>query len=85
MSLRSILILPYHLCLSLPNGLFPSCLPTKIFCAFLTSPTRVTFPVQLILLDLITLMLFGEQILFVDGLLGCLTVSYHLQRLCGVG
>jgi len=30
-------------------------------------------------------MLFGEQILFVDGLLGCLTVSYHLQRLCGVG
>jgi len=29
-SLRSILILPFHLCLGLPSGLFPSSFPTKI-------------------------------------------------------
>jgi len=40
--------------------IFPSEFPTKLLHAFLTFPLRATFPVNLILLDLITLVTFGE-------------------------
>jgi len=41
-SLRSSLI--SHLCLGLPNDLFPSGFPTNIFYAFLISPMHATWP-----------------------------------------
>jgi hypothetical protein len=60
-SLRSILILSYHISLVLPSGLFPSWLiPTKILNSFLIYPMRATCPALRILLDLIILM-FGEE------------------------
>jgi hypothetical protein len=40
---------------------YPSALPTKILYAFLISPIRITCPVYLNLLDLITLTVFGEE------------------------
>jgi hypothetical protein len=36
--LRSILILPSHLCLDLPSGLLPSVLPIKTLCTFVYTP-----------------------------------------------
>jgi hypothetical protein len=59
-SLRSILMLSSHLRLTLPNGLFPSGYPTEILYAFLIYLMRATRPANLILLDLITLITFGE-------------------------
>jgi hypothetical protein len=53
-SWRSTLILSSHLRLGLPSGLFPLDIPTKTLYARLVSPTRATFPAQLILLDVIT-------------------------------
>jgi hypothetical protein len=41
-SVRFTLALPSHLFLCRPSGLFPSSIPTKILCAFLISPTRIT-------------------------------------------
>jgi hypothetical protein len=60
-TLRSILILSLHLRLSLLYGLFRSGFPIKIFYAFLISPVPATYPIHPILLDLITLMIFGEK------------------------
>jgi len=53
-SLRSILIFSSYL-RSLPSGLFPSGLPTKILYAFLNSLMRATYSAHLILLDMMTL------------------------------
>jgi len=59
-SLRSILILSYHIVLGLSSGLFPSGFPTKVLQAFLISSMRVTRSAHLFILDLINLTIFGE-------------------------
>jgi len=46
------------------SGLFPSGFLTKILYAFLISPMHMTCSTHLILLDLITLMIFGEMYKF---------------------
>ena len=53
-SSSNILMLPSHLHVDLPNGLFPSGFPTKT-CMHLSSPIHATSTVQLIPLELITL------------------------------
>jgi hypothetical protein len=54
------LILSSHLHLCLPNGLLPSGLQTKVLYSFLISHMRATCSAHLILLDLITLIIFGK-------------------------
>ena len=55
------LILSSHLRLAHPSGLFISDFPTKILYAPLLSPIRATCSTHLILLDLITRTIYGEQ------------------------
>jgi hypothetical protein len=50
-----------HLDLGLPSGLFLSGFPTNILYAFLFSPICDTCSAYLILLDLIVLIILGEQ------------------------
>jgi hypothetical protein len=56
----SILKLYSHLRLGLPSDHFRSGFPTKILYESPLSPIRATYPANLILLDLITRIIFGE-------------------------
>jgi len=60
-SWRSTSILPSHLRLGLPSGLFHSDFLTKTLCTPLLSPIRTTCPPYLILHDFITRAILGEQ------------------------
>ena len=60
-SWRSILILSSHLLLRLQSGIFPSVFPTKTLYKPLISPIHATFPAHLILLDLISRTILGEE------------------------
>ena len=57
----NVLILSSYLCLGLPSGLFPSGFTTKTPYTPLLSPIRATCPDHLILLDLITRTMLGED------------------------
>jgi len=59
-SLMSVLILSFHLCLGL-NGLCLSGFPTKALCGPLIFCTCAICPIHLILRDFTTQVLFGEE------------------------
>jgi hypothetical protein len=61
LSLRSILILFSHLRPGLPIGPFPSDFSTKILHSFTFSPIRATCHAHFIPLDLIILIILGEE------------------------
>ena len=60
-SLRSILVLSFCLCLGHPSDLFPSGFCNKTLYAAVPAPIHATCPTHLILCVLITWMMYGEQ------------------------
>jgi len=58
---RFLLTLSYPLCLCLANGFFPSGFPSETLYVLFFFSLRATRPAHLILLDLITWIILGEQ------------------------
>ena len=61
LSCRSFLILPSHLFLGLPNGLFHSGYPTKTHYTLLLFPIQATCPAQHIFLDFMNRKILSEK------------------------
>jgi hypothetical protein len=61
MSPRFILIPSSHLSYGSSEDLFPSGLPTKTLYTFLSSPMRATCPAHHLHLDIICLMIYGDE------------------------
>jgi hypothetical protein len=76
------LMLPSHLRLGHPSGRLPSGLPTKILYASL-SPIRATCPAPLILPDLITRIIFGDEYMSLSSSLCSLLHSPVASSLLG--
>jgi hypothetical protein len=86
-SLRSILILSYHLRLRLPSCLFPSGLPTNIFYSFLLFLMRAICSANLIPLDMIALVLLDEAYKLCILYFICMhhilaTLHYYINQFC---
>ena len=80
-SWRSILTLSSYLCLGLSSGLSPSGFPTKILYVPLHFPMHATCPANLILLDIITWIIFGEYRSLSSSLCGLLHSPITLSHL----
>jgi len=74
-----------HLRVDLPPGLFPWGFPTKILYASLISPMRAICFAHLILLDFITLMMFGEDFSVSSGkLITHMLLFWHAEGVWAV-